>query len=371
MSKCIYCLKSDQEATFATREHVLPQFFGTFEPINPTIQGDLVCDECNTIIFSPLERNFKEDSEEGVTCQMLNLERKKSVRLRGKNVKMKSINKLDDDFFNEVFPFLRPNASKGCLEVIFEPQVKLKNYNGVYQIFLPEALERLKNKRREFEEIKRQLVGLQKEDIQIFAGSNGQEDRSNLDYIISLLHEYGVTYKEKELKFTNLERASTEKIEIEMDCKIDRDLGRVIAKIAFNYFIYCAKEEENTDILYGNEFDKIRSFIMGDSTIELKEVIKSASMEPILIHEKERGERLICHTIVFLQSDADIIAKATFFGKIVYEIYLGKMPSVLTVPEFGCGHTFDPFTRKILSVVQKQPKTYAGIALSFGLLKRG
>lgn len=97
MPKCIYCLKNNTQTTFNNCEHIIPQFLGTFSPLNPLFKGDLVCDQCNNT-FNPLETNFKEDSEEGIYGQMLNIERNNSVRLRGKNVKLKFKSGIGSDF---------------------------------------------------------------------------------------------------------------------------------------------------------------------------------------------------------------------------------------------------------------------------------
>ena len=84
--ECLYC----RSQSIFNKEHVIPQFLGTFEPINPTLKtkDKLVCQNCNSKIFSLLETEFTEDSWEGITGQMLNLAGSNSVRIRGANVKM-------------------------------------------------------------------------------------------------------------------------------------------------------------------------------------------------------------------------------------------------------------------------------------------
>jgi len=124
--------KDNLQTTFNNREHIIPQFLGKFSPLNPLFKGDIVCDQCNNE-FSPLETNFKEDSEEGIYGQMLNIQGNNSVRLRGKNIELKFTSGMESNFFNNIFPFLRWNRDKFVIEI--KPQVQLKNYEGIYQIF--------------------------------------------------------------------------------------------------------------------------------------------------------------------------------------------------------------------------------------------
>lgn len=103
MSKCIYCEKDKQTATFKGREHVIPRLMGVFEN-NLTLAG-WVCDNCNSRIFNPLETKFKEDTEEGIFYQMFNFENSYQVRIKGRNIKTSFLAGLGDDFFNDMFPF--------------------------------------------------------------------------------------------------------------------------------------------------------------------------------------------------------------------------------------------------------------------------
>jgi len=128
MTRCIYCLKDKTETTFLTREHVIPQSFGTFTPLNPTIKGDIVCDSCNTEILSPLEVNFIEDSMEGFFAQRLNLNNRNSITMRNDNFKIDTESGFGHNFFNQmVFP-LKPE--KGKLVPYPKTQIKFRGLGG-------------------------------------------------------------------------------------------------------------------------------------------------------------------------------------------------------------------------------------------------
>ncbi len=371
MPKCIYCLKDENKTSFNNREHIMPQFLGKFTPLNPIIKGDLTCDRCNSI-FSKLETNFKEDSEEGIYSQMLNLDNHGSIRLRGKNVKMKCISGIGEDFFNKTFPFLEVQNDK--IVAVFKPHIKLKNYDGVYQIFIPETLKKIKQNKKKFLQIKERMKNLNKKDICIFADANYEGDNKNYNEIVSLLKNFGIiNYKEKQGRYANLQNVKGKKLKVNMECTINKDIARVLAKVAFNYFAYCAKQDNREDILFSDEFSPIRNFIYGrDKNLRLKDIIRSIDKDFILGEEKIRDERLIAHIVTFNIDNGNIIASQTFFGKRVYEIIIGEAPQEFLVDNFGCGHVFDPFSKTIINLTQELPvnPTKEGVRASFGLFKR-
>lgn len=366
MPKCVYCLKDETQTSFNSREHIIPSSMGKFVPLNPTIKGDIVCDACNTKIFSPLETNFIEDTYEGVMSKMLNLDGSGSVRICGKNFKIEQISGLGEDFFDEMFYFLKWENNK--IVVDLKRQIKLRNYDGGFQVFLPEAMERIKKDSSKFNEVKANLKKLKQKDIQIFA-----ESPEAIKEIIELLKGFGINYKERESKGRPL--SPNDKLELKQDyaCKIDKNIARVFAKIAFNYFSYCAMQDNMEEILYGSEFDETRQFILTGNNFPLKKIIPSINEEPILLEERTEGKRLIAHLINFLKDNGNIVTRMTFFGlPAIYKIVLGPIPPGLNKDSFGCGHAFSPFTREIYNLAQRQLKnpTENDIRLSFGLFKR-
>lgn len=367
MSRCIYCLKDENSTIFQSREHVIPACLGSFTPLSPTItaKDGLVCDVCNTQIFSSLETNFIEDSYEGITGQRLNIEGRNSVTIRGKNFKIEQISGFGDKFFDEMFFFLKPQGGK--IVPGLKKQIKLRRFQGGYRVFLPEALQAIKRDSNKFKKIASDFKKLSQKDMCIFADTD-----EDIIQIIKLLKDFGVNYKEKESRHRQL--IPGEKVELKEDytCTIDKDVGRVLAKIAFNYFIYCAIQEKLATILYRTEFDRIRQFISSGEGI-LKNIISSVCETPILLEEAVERKRFIIHFIVFREEEGFVIARMTFFGlPAVYKIILGRIPPELHSERFGCGHAFDPFIHKIHILSQKDPgdATEEQIRSSFGLFKR-
>ena len=368
--KCIYC----ESQNIFNKEHVIPQFLGTFEPISPTLKtkDKLVCQNCNSKIFSSLETEFKEDSWEGITGQMLNFTRSNSVRIRGANVKMGCLSGLGDKFFDEIFPFLKEQNKKFVVDL--KPQIKVRNYAGEngYQIFLFDALKDIKKNPKKFKRIKERIKTTGKNNFAIFTGGDSKEDDTQMNEAIALLKDYGITYNEKERKFVPVNPTENKQFEVNITCTITPNICRFIAKVAFNYFSFCALQDQNHTILYDSCFDKIKKFILGDTKIERKEIITEVSNDPITYHEKESGKRFVGHIIVFFQEDGRIFSKLTFLGGKVYKVLLGTATNNFQTNNFGCGHLFFPFDKSIHNLTQlpKKNPTDEEIKQSFGLFRR-
>ncbi|MEI7477395.1 MAG: hypothetical protein WCJ81_02470 [bacterium] len=99
-----------------------------------------------------------------------------------------------------------------------------------------------------------------------------------------------------------------------MECQISTDICRVIAKIAFNYFAYCCIQENQENILYESEFEKIKGFILNHNNTNKEEIVPLRSTDPITWHEKVSGRRFNSYIIVFYQENGIICAKITFLG---------------------------------------------------------
>ncbi len=324
-----------------------------------------MCDICNSEVFTRLETIFTEDTCEGVFGQRLNLDGRGSVTIRNNQFKITRLNGFGDEFFNEMFLFLEPKENR--IVPALKNQIKLRRLKGGFRVFRPEALRSVPKGGREFKKLSADMQKLDQKDIAIF-GETQEEVKS----MISLLHEYGVNYKEKASKGHQFEPGDKITIEEEYSCSVDRDLARVFAKIAFNYFAYCAIQDGKRDILFSQHFDKIRNFIHSGEGV-MKEIIVSITQDPVLKLERDEGRRVIMHFINFVLEDGQIVATMTFFGgQAIYKIVLGAMPEELNLPNFGGGHAFNPFERIItnLSQTPEHLLTPAQKILKFGLYRR-
>lgn len=367
MTRCIYCLKDKIETTFLTREHVIPQSFGTFTPLNPTIKGDIVCDSCNTEILSPLEVNFIEDSMEGFFAQRLNLNNRNSITMRNDNFKIDTESGFGHNFFNQmVFP-LKPE--KGKLVPYPKTQIKFRGLGGQScRVFFPEALEQIKKDSRQFKKLSSDMKKLSQKDLCIFA-----ETHEDMDKIISLLKDYGVTYNEKERHHKPFEEGVKYELLEDYSCKVNHAIGRVLAKIAMNYFAYCCIQDGQESLLLSSNFDPIRNYIFkGDG--KMRNFIVSINEDPITFEENQSKKRIVSHMINFVEETEMIIVRMTFFGcPAIYKIILGKITDGISTESFGCGHLFDPFSKRIINMANKPTPnelTPEQIRATFGIQKR-
>ncbi len=370
MPKCIYCLQDGTTTIFKAREHVIPRCLGTFQPLNPTLtsRDGLVCDKCNASIFNPLETIFMEDTLEGVHGQRLNIQGKNSVTIRSHHFKVEQrLTGFGKDFFTQMFFFLKPKDGK--IVPNLKNQIKIRRRQGGYRVFSPEALESMRKGSSEFQKISADLQKLDQKNMCIFG-----ESQESVDKMVVLLKRFGVTYKEKARHSKFFKPGDKIQLDENYTCRLNIDLGRVLAKIAFNYFAYCAKQSALEHILYLSNFDKIRRFVHSGSGVKgIKEIIPSISEEPILWEEKAEGKRFIAHFVNFRAEEGYIVARMTFFGlPPIYKIIVGPVPKELNKTNFGCGHVFNPFNGWIGNLSQQVPEapTEEQLRLSFSLFKR-
>jgi hypothetical protein len=368
MPKCIYCTKSEPEVSFSRREHVIPEMFGTYED-NPTSENltlrGLVCDKCNSDVFGPLESRFKEDTEEGIWYQqMYKLTGSCQVRIRNDKVKSTYSSGLGDKFFDEMFPFL--DWMDGDWKVVLLPQIKIKQPGGGFHVLLIDRLKALPAGKRS--KIKQQLAAVNSKDVRIFVGGDSADDALALDEAIQLVRNLGIPYKEGSRKFAPVEPSEGEKqFVVNMECTVGNDYGRVIAKIVFNYFAYCAQSCGLEQVLHDSSFDRLRSYVVGSLDLPIKEVIIDMGAQPVIWDEKEKGGRFVVHVVAFRVEDGNIIAEVSLLGRMVYKLLMGPVPDGLDPVNLGCGHLFSPFDHKLFQLTRNPNKWGSGMQNSFGL----
>lgn len=365
MNHCIYCLKKDSEVIFESREHVIPQSFGTFTLDNLVIDG-YVCDSCNST-FSLFETHFLEDTLEGFTAQRLNFQQRNSITLRNNNFKVSRESGLGDEFFNKMVFVLKPENKKA--RAFPKTQVQIKGLNGIYcRIFFPEALKEIKKDSKRFKKISNDMKKLSQKDIHVFAETEGE-----MEEVISLLKDFGLPYKEKERKYLNFNDNPRPILKENYTCSINQDTGRVLAKIAFNYFAFSCDRDNKRDVLFLENFNPIREYIHAGKG-RMKDFIVSVEEEPILYNERDGHSRNVAHMINFTEEDGLIVARMTLLGcPAIYKIVIGKIPKEIASSNFGCGHLFEPFSKTIQNIYNLPiagTPTEEQLKLKFGINNR-
>jgi hypothetical protein len=328
-----------------------------------------VCNHCNSHVFNPLETRFKEDTEEGLFCQMVNFSDSHEVRIRNGNLKLSVDIGLGEPFFNETFPFL--TFRDGGWKILFVPQIKIKGYaeNG-YIVLLVDKIKNLPRSGGKFRNLKKFLKWAESKNVSIFTHGEDDLERRDLNEAMDLVRELGINYKsgtEKSIPFVG-DGSDNKKANVSVNVTIGFDAARIIAKIAFNYFAYCAIESEMENILHHKNFSKIKSYILGETEWPMKEmIIEKPTYNPILFEEKSGGVRFIAHIITIQNEDGNLVAKVSFAGRLVYKILLGKMPVEINKVDFGNGHIFDPHRKEIYGLTQNPAKRGTGDLKNFTL----
>lgn len=335
-NRCIYCTKSPPEVTFKDREHVIPKFLGRFTPDNLYFQGHTVCDECNSEL-SKLETVFAEDSKEGILAVMYGIRKATTIR-RGNRLKISISANCDLGVFKNIFPFVLPQNQEALIP---KPMVLMKDKKGVYQVILMEEITKINEGTKKFQKKKEWIGRLNKKGIMVFGNKEFPPER-----ITSIMKKFDVDVKKSKPKY--LEKNSP--LYVHFQGKIDDTILRLPAKIAFNYFAYCANQSEMNDILFNKEFDNIRNYIRhgqynGERPVDL-------TRKSILYDERNSKKVRLVHLLSFTEKGNRIVSKISLFGYITYEIILGNYPFRVSHnrKKFGCGTCFNPFSGEIMKL---------------------
>ena len=363
MNNCVYCGRTKETVAF-TREHVIPRLLGSFSN-SPTIE---ICKECNSNIFSPLEIRFKEDTNEGITCQMLNFQNKHEIRVRNDKFKLSMDLGIEEILFNETFPFF--TFTDGKLNIKFVPQIRINGYgDDGYIILLIDNLKKLSPEGKDFRKLKKFLSNKQSKDVSVFVQKEGEDHRSPLDEAYALVRELGIDYKpgeEKNLDFKD--GVVAPKVEIEIEVNVGADTGRVLAKMAFNYLIFCARSSNLPEIVNHKNFNRIKQYILGELEIPIRDIfLEDPTFDSHIADEAEEGKRLIAHIVILQIINNELVASISFMGRMVYKIKLGEIPDELNLPTFGNGHVFNPVTGDIHGLTRNPTRRGANEKLNFSL----
>jgi len=357
MARCAYCLKSESETSFNNREHVIPQSLGLLDPDIFFIKGDFVCDKCNNF-FSDLETLFIEDTWEGTISKDVIRDRPRGLERRGKLFSLITDFPSQQDVFDKYHHYLEMN--EGALISRFVPQISLIDKVTGKKIVHPfSEIAKASNSKKKRLQTRYKNRNF---DVGIYALHDHQ-----IDEAIKILQELNVAYNEKE-RATIKERPTS--INVEIQGTITPTIVRVVAKIAFNYLIYSADQEGSVAEIFGEEFNNLRRFIMGDESL-VKTILVEIDPKPMLLTREFKPIRYFAHVLSFEEENGLLMAKVNFYGvPLIYKILLGKMPDVWKKEKFGSGHLFNPVAKEIFQLIRVPDFPKISLPLSFGLFQK-
>lgn len=335
--KCIYCMKEEWKTIFQWREHVVSKMLWTFNDID-RLPEELVCKECNSLFSNTLENNFKETSYEWYFSYMMDLKNKWKIEINIDYLEMKNDFWFENDFFNKTFPILNEKW-----QIMFVPQIIIKKWNKLY-IFLYDTLKSTydnknvsNNQLAKFDRIQNIIKSVPNTDISVFW------DQTTHDLWIELLTHYKDDFKVTKSEETSTDHLKKEWAQVRQrwKIKIKEENLRLIIKIMFNYFAYCVNKDNKTELLYLDNFNRIRDLVLWKENIIMWtdiEIIK----DRVLKEEQNKEKFYIWHQILFELEWDNIIWKITLFWITFYKINIWPKSAIVTDEnKFGCWHYFN------------------------------
>lgn len=304
-----------------TREHVMPQAFGTFE--NSFVLHDFVCADCNRILGHDVEDRAALATLEGVHRFLTRVKGPSGLaRLTFDRVSYT----LTDPGWEVVVAYFAPSLAGSEPVVMFRPQVLLTSKtSGRTESF---STERLRLHRPEVADVGR---------IALYCLTEQEED----DLLVAL-RDVGLNFKREGT--APPPSVVGGKIEVKVTATIDVLAQRLAAKIAFSY-LACRTDAA---FVLRPEFDAVAAFIRHGTPDSIPLVVVDS--EPILAGEGD-WQITDSHLVVVEEGErGDIFAQVTLFNLLRYRVLLARRYPGLYRPDIPQGHQFSWRTRAISSL---------------------
>ncbi|NSW53469.1 MAG: hypothetical protein HPY85_13270 [Anaerolineae bacterium] len=322
--QCVYCMQTKTISSYSKREHVLPQAFGLFSN-NFTLDQE-VCDDCNKYFGDNLEIDLARDTFEGLSRFDYGLKKNSEYKSLGRRSRL--VIKVAEGQFKGALVYLEYSQETDKLMIRPVKQIGfLRAEDSEYAYF---SLDKVPNK----SELDNQRVDLTRHNAVIALGMSSEEAKEILAMRGIILKSWG-------------DAESLEPFEdawnVEVTANIDSTLFRAIAKIAFNYFVYC----EGANLARQAGFNTIRSYILYgiQPDYRLVDILE----RPILADEAVVGRRRLGHlvTINWSGDHKSIVAMVSLFNLNTYSVSLSRdfLGAVQSLPK---GHFFNIANRQIL-----------------------
>lgn len=330
--KCIYCLKEKPTSEYKKREHVIPQLFGKFSPMN-LILLKTVCDSCNTYFGNNLELFLGRDTYEGVLRYQYGI---RSRKIKQKYSRLKF--RISNGHLKGML--IKPKYSDlpGKIDIDPEQILQVGFFNKrkqEYDYFEPQDIPTA-------EELEENGYSLkEKKSIHMVA-----KDEKEEKYLIDLLKSKGIEFRSLGEKKSNEYKINEgDDIPVEIDAKIDRTIHRGLSKIAFNYLSYIAG---NVFVL-SDDFNDIRDLIRFD--IGNSKDFMTPNVLPILHDDKRFNIKTVeGHLITIGWRGLKIFSKLSLFNEATWEIKLCDNFRGIWRP-IKKGHFFDIRSKKVSELI--------------------
>ncbi len=318
---CIYCRATGVPFT---RDHVIPEAFGTFE--SNLVLG-CVCGSCNAYFGEELELVLGRDSGEAL------------LRLRYGIKPVAEARDLHHGRFTlkvhvpgpwlGAQVILVPDPSGTGLETELVPQVALRKKGENEWTWYTH---------KELNSLTTSDVEPYKKDVEIRIIGPSQQA---LDALLATLKGLGVTFKQQGV----IDQPITENGTILTQAlyQIDQTIMRAIGKIAFNYVAYV----HGAEFVLRPDFEPFRAWVRYGTEPAWSPVVMPVSA-PILFDESPQWRKTVGHIVTFDWNKAGdgLLAQVSLFNSINYRVLMCLRFSGLW-HDLRSGHHFDTETRAI------------------------
>lgn len=323
--KCIYCLE-DKGSNLFTRDHVLPESFGSFEKNFTLI--NTVCGVCNEFFGKGIETYLARDTFEGGTLRyetnVKNLSEFKSIGKKGQ-LKIKIL----EGKYKGAYCYR--DCSNKDRNVLIKPcpQIGFLKSSGDYEYYLLDKIPD-KHKLNQNEYNLKDIIS-----IRILACDPNHAEKilngKGFDIIILGDSGYPNDFNDKFL--------------CEVEREVDDIIFRAVAKIGFNYLAYW----EGADFVIQNSFNPIRNYIRwGEKPeIPLRGMRKGHCFSDERCSNKKRLGHIIA--INWENEERSLVARISLFNLMIYFIRLAKDESG-RYKNIKRGHFFNIKNRNILEM---------------------
>jgi hypothetical protein len=316
-NECIYCLRELPIETF-TKEHVIPQAFGTFE--NNLTLVNCVCSDCNRFFGDNLEPVLAEGSFEAVRRLDYRIKSPESAKyLRKDRVRFS----LRGGEWNDLVVGLQGDGDELFVSPV--PQVRFAKKDGSGWIHFTES---------ELAELSEPLPN-EVDTKRIILIFDSEETKERL---LQTLLGIGVEFQENESGFLSREKESW----VEVETQIDQVILRCMAKIAFNYLTKTAGD----DFARKRDFNPIRSYVRYGTAPDYD--FFRISNYSILAYDTLTYRQTNGHlvTVNWSPDGRDIVSQVSLFNHRTYHFRLAMKFSGLW-RNIRSGHHFNIECRKI------------------------
>jgi hypothetical protein len=333
--KCIYCNKDEKQASFNSREHVIPAAIGTFGAGDktPTLIN-MVCDECNQKMGDELETSCIRTSYlELFRSGALGTLRYQDHHLKSKKIKKSAFLDIRAIHNTGIGDKLSLVLDSNDRRIDLQNSISFKqNDNGKWETYSLDYLIKNKELLKRLNETRNALKN--KEDSLFFV----HDSKKSLEQMVSLLETTGFKFKIKDSNGTIYDLVDQDgQILTEISTIFNDLFYRFIAKIAFNYFVKYVLNELSVDI-FDKSIDKLRRFIRyGEKNEEIR---ITPTDKPKLHGQNKRVKYPNCFHMVCVEgTNGKFCAYVNLYNSIGYELELFEYPNIKN--DYFIGHHFD------------------------------